>query len=127
MNALETDPNKFETWVIRIEIHKTLRGQNKAFRDVATRYFSTTIVNDAYLQNLIGKRREFALFGDGVNGQVLPIGTGFFDEDFLEVSILLGLMQFMFGMAVVRYLMKYGKDYVQNLPYFRWVPLIPSF
>ena len=50
-----------ETWVLKLNVHKTLRGAELRTRHVATRFSNTTIVDEEYVDALVGYRREFAL------------------------------------------------------------------
>ena len=50
-----------DTWVLVLNVHTTLRGDEIDVRLVATRFFNTTIVDEMYLLDLVGKRKEFAL------------------------------------------------------------------
>lgn len=50
-----------DTWVLKLLVHTTLRGEKREFEDVATRFFNTTIVDESYVLDLVGARREFAI------------------------------------------------------------------
>lgn len=50
-----------DTWVLELNVHNTLRGDEIDVRLVATRFFNTTIVDEEYLLDLVGERKEFAL------------------------------------------------------------------
>ena len=51
------------TWVLTLHVHKTLRGHSSGTLLVATRFWNTTTVNEPFLRELLGDRREFALVG----------------------------------------------------------------
>ncbi len=50
-----------ETWVLRLRVHRTIRGDHSDFREVATRSLNTTIVDRNYLRELLNQRSEFAI------------------------------------------------------------------
>lgn len=49
------------TWVLKLKVHKTIRGNDSDVRFVATRFWNTTIVDEVSISELVGRRREFAL------------------------------------------------------------------
>ncbi|MEP3844614.1 MAG: hypothetical protein ABJM43_04650 [Paracoccaceae bacterium] len=50
-----------DPWVLKLHVHRTIRGNSVEFREVATRILNTTIVDATYISDLIGHRREFAI------------------------------------------------------------------
>lgn len=50
-----------DPWVLKLHVHRTIRGNPVEFREVATRILNTTIVDETYLSDLLGQRREFAI------------------------------------------------------------------
>ena len=61
--AQEPTIEDYVTWVLELDIHRTLRGGPSDVRFIATRFWNTTIVDERYLEDLLGERREFALVG----------------------------------------------------------------
>ena len=51
------------TWVLTLQVHKTLRGNASGLHLVATRFWNTTTVDEAFVKALVGERREFAVVG----------------------------------------------------------------
>lgn len=50
-----------DSWVLKLQVHRTLRGKELSSREVATRFLSTTSVDEAYVAALVGLRSEFAI------------------------------------------------------------------
>lgn len=57
----ETGTEYPDPWVLELRVHRTLRGDALDFREIATRVLNTTIVDKAYIANLVGQRSEFAI------------------------------------------------------------------
>jgi len=54
-------PEYPDPWVLKLNVHRTLRGDKLESREVATRIFNTTIVDGAFIADLVGQRMEFAI------------------------------------------------------------------
>ncbi|WP_298360002.1 hypothetical protein [uncultured Litoreibacter sp.] len=50
-----------DPWVLKLNVHRTLRGDGLERREVATRFLNTTIVDEAFIAGFVGHRREFAI------------------------------------------------------------------
>jgi|GEM_PF-4208856 len=48
-------------WVLALDVHAVLRGEQTRAMKVVTRMLNTTIVDRSYVKDLLGKRAEFAL------------------------------------------------------------------
>lgn len=59
----ETRSEYPNSWVLKLNVHKTLRGEMFEKREVATRFLNSTTVDEAFVSNLLGQRREIAIVG----------------------------------------------------------------
>jgi hypothetical protein len=76
------------TWVLTLNVHRTLRGSAAGTRLVATRFWNTTVVNETRVRGLLGEWREFALveFDSGKSTVFAPTGEEF--ESLLESGLM---------------------------------------
>ena len=49
------------TWVLTLKVHRTLRSDPSDTRRVATRFSNTTTVDERFVRDILGDRKEFAL------------------------------------------------------------------
>jgi hypothetical protein len=57
----DAQPIFSDPWVLKLHVHRTIRGEVVEFREVATRILNTTIVDESYVAALMEQRKEFAI------------------------------------------------------------------